>query len=173
MGRIPVSKYTTVWKLWKKFCHPKVWVLFYISSKTESVGIHQDLCYFLFAHLHLIDLYLYMHVRLITRNAGKKWLEKGYSKTKLSKFYSSVSHLCDKCKAAEGTLAHLFWFCAQIQFLVWNIPVFCQRLWLCFISWPNDSNFWLVRLTKVPQSRGSVIWTIWYNSSQESYSPLV
>lgn len=54
-----------------------------------------------------------------------------YSKTKLSKFYSSVSPICDKCKAAEGTLAHLFWFCAQIQSFWIEIFHFFAKVYNC------------------------------------------
>lgn len=33
-----------------------------------------------------------------------------YSKSRLHKFYTSVSPLCDRCKVAEGALSHAFWF---------------------------------------------------------------
>lgn len=38
-----------------------------------------------------------------------------YSKVKLSKFYESVSPICDKCNISEGTLLHMFWDCPLIQ----------------------------------------------------------
>lgn len=34
-----------------------------------------------------------------------------YSKTRLNKIFPSISPQCDRSKMAEGTLAHLFWFC--------------------------------------------------------------
>ena len=37
-----------------------------------------------------------------------------YSKTKLSRIFPSVSSQCDKCCTAEGSLAHLFWFCPKL-----------------------------------------------------------
>lgn len=37
-----------------------------------------------------------------------------YSCTKLHSFYPSVSPICPKCKAEEGTLGHLFWFCPKL-----------------------------------------------------------
>lgn len=38
-----------------------------------------------------------------------------YSKTKLHRIYPSVSPLCDRCKTADGSLAHLFWLCPHLQ----------------------------------------------------------
>lgn len=37
-----------------------------------------------------------------------------YSKTKLHKIYPTVSPLCQRCKSADGTLAHLFWSCPKL-----------------------------------------------------------
>lgn len=37
-----------------------------------------------------------------------------YSKTKLHRIYPSISPLCDRCKSAEGSLAHLFWTCPSL-----------------------------------------------------------
>ncbi|XP_028251617.1 uncharacterized protein LOC114427641 [Parambassis ranga] len=37
-----------------------------------------------------------------------------YSKIKLNKIFPSVSTQCDKCSSAEGSLAHMFWFCPQL-----------------------------------------------------------
>lgn len=37
-----------------------------------------------------------------------------YSKLKLHKIYPLVSPMCDRCKVAEGTLSHAFWFCTQL-----------------------------------------------------------
>lgn len=42
-----------------------------------------------------------------------------YSKTKLNKMFPTVSAMCDKCSSAEGTLAHLFWFCPSL-FSFWS-----------------------------------------------------
>lgn len=38
-----------------------------------------------------------------------------YSCTKLHSFYPGVSSICPKCKAAEGTLCHLFWSCPKLR----------------------------------------------------------
>ena len=38
-----------------------------------------------------------------------------YSKTKLNRIFPSVSPVCDKCNIAEGSLAHLFWFCPKLH----------------------------------------------------------
>ncbi len=38
-----------------------------------------------------------------------------YSKTKLNHIFSSVSPVCYKCHIAEGSLAHLFWFCPKLH----------------------------------------------------------
>ena len=38
-----------------------------------------------------------------------------YSKTKLNRIFPSVSPVCDKCSSAEGSLAHLFWFCPTLH----------------------------------------------------------
>ncbi len=56
-----------------------------------------------------------------------------YSKTKLSKFYPSVSPMCDKCKVAEGTLAHLFWVCVQIQSFWIEIFQFFAKVYNCVL----------------------------------------
>lgn len=37
-----------------------------------------------------------------------------YSRVKLHSFYASTSPLCVKCKQADGTLAHMFWFCNKL-----------------------------------------------------------
>lgn len=42
-----------------------------------------------------------------------------YSRTKLNRIYPSVPALCHRCSAAEGTLAHLFWFCPRL-FCFWS-----------------------------------------------------
>jgi len=34
-----------------------------------------------------------------------------YTKDKLHKIYPSVSPMCDRCKVAEDTASHAFWFC--------------------------------------------------------------
>lgn len=36
-------------------------------------------------------------------------------KSKLSRFYSEVDPLCDKCRLDEGTLYHMFWACPSIE----------------------------------------------------------
>lgn len=38
-----------------------------------------------------------------------------YSKTKLNRIFPSVSSVCDKFQIAEGSLAHLFWFCPKLH----------------------------------------------------------
>lgn len=38
-----------------------------------------------------------------------------YSKTKLNRIFPSVSPECDKCLSAEGSLAHLLWFCPTLH----------------------------------------------------------
>uniref|UniRef100_A0A3B1JFC8 Reverse transcriptase domain-containing protein n=1 Tax=Astyanax mexicanus TaxID=7994 RepID=A0A3B1JFC8_ASTMX len=38
-----------------------------------------------------------------------------YSQTKLHSIYADVSPLCAKCKSQNGTLAHLFWSCPNLQ----------------------------------------------------------
>lgn len=38
-----------------------------------------------------------------------------YSKTKLNRIFPSVSPVCDKCHIAEGSLAHLSWFCPKLH----------------------------------------------------------
>lgn len=43
-----------------------------------------------------------------------------YSKTKLNKIFPSISPRCDRCSSAEGTLAHLFWFCPKL-FGFWSL----------------------------------------------------
>lgn len=37
-----------------------------------------------------------------------------YSKSKLHRFFPTISSLCDRCKAAEGSLSHLFWTCPRL-----------------------------------------------------------
>lgn len=37
-----------------------------------------------------------------------------HSKTKLHRIYPTTSPLCDWCKSAEGSLAHLFWTCPKL-----------------------------------------------------------
>lgn len=37
-----------------------------------------------------------------------------FSKTKLHRIYPNISPLCDRCKSAEGSLAHLFWTCPNL-----------------------------------------------------------
>ncbi len=38
-----------------------------------------------------------------------------YSKTRLTKIFPNLSPLCNRCNAAEGTLAHLFWTLAKLH----------------------------------------------------------
>ena len=42
-----------------------------------------------------------------------------YSKSKLHRIYPATSPLCDRCKSAEGSLAHLFWTCPN-RYNFWN-----------------------------------------------------
>ncbi len=42
-----------------------------------------------------------------------------YSKTRLNKIFPSISTQCDRCNRAEGTLAHLFWFC-PVLYVFWS-----------------------------------------------------
>ncbi|XP_059830496.1 uncharacterized protein LOC132396708 [Hypanus sabinus] len=37
------------------------------------------------------------------------------SKSKLSRFYPSVSTLCDKCKRGVASLIHMYWFCPSLE----------------------------------------------------------
>lgn len=38
-----------------------------------------------------------------------------YSKIKLNRIFESVSPMCDRCNRAEGSLAHLFWYCPVLD----------------------------------------------------------
>lgn len=38
-----------------------------------------------------------------------------YSKTRLNRLFPSISPMCDKCKAGDGTLGHLFFLCPMLQ----------------------------------------------------------
>ena len=38
-----------------------------------------------------------------------------YSKVKLHKIFPQTSPLCERCKRSDGTLAHQFWLCPEIQ----------------------------------------------------------
>lgn len=48
-----------------------------------------------------------------------------YSRVKLQHFFADVSPLCNRCKSADGTLAHTFWLCSHL-FSYW------ENIFSCF-----------------------------------------
>lgn len=72
-----------------------------------------------------------------------------FSKKKPGSIFPSINSLCDKCKAMEGTLGHLFWSCPTLRCFweeIFNIyswiydlklkpegilAVLALRVWLC------------------------------------------
>lgn len=53
----------------------------------------------------------------------------GCTATRLSRISPTVSASCDKCKLADGTLGHLFWFSGKIFFI-------------CTVKYPHNTNPW-------------------------------
>ena len=56
-----------------------------------------------------------------------------YSKTRLNKIFPNLSPQCNECKAAEGTLSHLFWTCSKLHnfwslIFQWFSSVFNTRI---------------------------------------------
>ena len=57
-----------------------------------------------------------------------------YSCVKLHSFYPSISPICSKCKSAEGTLGHLFWFCPKLNQFWSDIFKCFSEVYNCNIS---------------------------------------
>ena len=52
-----------------------------------------------------------------------------YSKARLAKIYPELDDTCDRCKATNADLAHMFWSCSKLEVLEINIWDFECCFW--------------------------------------------
>ena len=75
-----------------------------------------------------------------------------YSKTKLHRIYPTVSPLCDRCKAADGSLTHLFWTCPKLYVFWCGIFKWFSEMYNCVFKPEPEVALFGYSLSLLPQS---------------------